>query len=106
MRAAVTPRLSLTGSATVQKSELLNAPFFLGVPPSVLGLNPALTYGGRFVAVGSLIGINGPLTAPTPEQVYSLDATYTHPAGWGASMGGTHVSSMFAGYSQAIKLPA
>lgn len=106
MRAAVTPRLSLTGSATVQKSELLNAPFFLGVPPAVLGLDPALTYGGRFVAVGSLIGINGPLTAPTPEQVYSLDATYTHPRGWGASMGATHVSSMFAGYTQAIKLPA
>ncbi len=106
VRGAVTPRLSLTGSATLQKTELLNAPFFLGVPPAVLGLDPAATYGGRFIAVGALIGFNGPTLAPTPEQTYALDATYTHPAGIGVSVGATHISSMFAGYTQSIELPA
>lgn len=106
MRGAVTPRLSLTGSATIQKSELLNAPFFLGVPPTALGLDPAKTYGGRFVAVGALIGFNGPIKTPTPEQTYSLDATYTHPVGAGLSLGATHISSMSAGYTQTITLPS
>lgn len=106
MRGAVTPRLSLTGSATLQKSELLNAPFFLGVPPAALGLDPIDTYGGRFVAVGAMIGFNGPTLTPTPEQTYALDATYTHPIGMGVSLGVTHISSMFAGYTQSIKLPA
>lgn len=106
VRGAVTPRLSLTGSATLQKSELLNTPFFLGVSPSVLGLSPAQSYGGRFVAVGALIGFNGPITTPTPEFTASLDATYTHPGGFGFSLGATHITSMFAGYTQTIKLPA
>lgn len=106
MRGAVTSRLSLTGSATLQKSELLNAPFFLGVAPPVLGLDPALTYGGRFVAVGALIGFNGPIETPTPEYTLSLDATYTHPDGFGFSLGATHIPSMFAGYTQTVELPA
>lgn len=106
VRGAVTPRLSLTGSATLQKSELLNAPFFLGVSPSVLGLDPVKTYGGRFVAVGALIGFNGPITTPTPEYTVSMDATYTHPQGFGFSLGATHIASMFAGYTQTIKLPS
>lgn len=105
-RYALTRRLSLTGSGTLQETQLLNAPFFLGVPPAALGLDPALTYGGRFVAVGALIGFNGPLKAPTPKAVFSLDGTYTHPAGWGLSVGATHVSSMYSGYAKAIKLPS
>ena len=106
MRYAVTGRLSLTASGTVQETKLLNAPFFLGLPPEVLGLDPTLTYGGRFTGVGSLIGFNGPIISPTPEQVYSVDATYTHPQGWGLSLGGTYVSSMYSGYAKAIKLPS
>lgn len=106
VRGALTRRLSMTSSATIQKTTVLQPPFFLGVPPSYLGLDPALTYGGRFIAVGGLIGINGPLTAPTPEQTYSVDMTYTHPKGIGMSLGATHVSSMLAGYTQSVKLPA
>ncbi|RVQ65140.1 hypothetical protein EKN06_14090 [Croceicoccus ponticola] len=106
MRYAVTSRLSLTGSGTIQETEIRDAPFFLGLPPEVLGLDPALVYGGRFVGVGSMLGFDGPLLSPTPEQVYSMDATYTHPDGWGLSFGGTHVSSMYSGYAKAIKLPS
>lgn len=106
LRYAPTRTLSFTGAATWQKTELINSPFFLGVPPSYLGLDPALTYGGRFVAVGGLIGVKSPITSPTPERVYSINATYTSRQGWGGSIGGTYVSSFYSGYLQAIKLPA
>ena len=105
-RYAVTRRLSLTGSGTIQKTKLLNAPFFLGLPPSALGLDPALVYGGRFTGVGALLGFNGPIRAPTPSQVWSVDGTYTHPKGFGFSLGGTHVTSMYAGYAQEVRLPS
>lgn len=105
-RYALTRRLSLTASATIQETKLLNAPFFLGLPPSVLGLNPQQVYGGRFVGVGGMIGFNGPIDAPTPDTVVSIDGTYTHPSGFGFSLGGTRVASMYAGYAKAVKLPA
>lgn len=105
LRYAPTKTLSFTGAATWQKTELLNPPFLLGVPPSYLGLDPVATYGGRFVAVGGLIGVGSPVTAPTPERVFSLNGTYTSPQGWGFSLGGTYVSSFYSGFLQQIKLP-
>ncbi len=105
LRYAPTKTLSFTGAATWQRTEVLNSPFFLGVPPSALGLDPALTYGGRFVAVGALIGVPSPRLSPTPARVFSLNGTYTAPKGWGFSLGGTYVSSFYAGYLQQIKLP-
>lgn len=105
LRYAPTKTLSFTGTATIQKTELLNPPFFLGVPPSYLGLDPKLTYAGRFTAVGALIGVGSPLESPTPKRVYSINATYTSPAGWGTSLGATYVSSFYSGYLQAIELP-
>ncbi|BET67134.1 TonB-dependent receptor [Opitutales bacterium ASA1] len=98
--------LSFTAAATWQKSELLNPPFFLGIPPEVLGLDPALVYGGRFVGLGTTLGVSAPVDAPTPERVFSLNATYTAPRGWGLSLGGTYVSSFFSGYAQAVTLPS
>lgn len=112
IRYAVTERLNLTGSATWQDTELQNSPFFLGIPPEVLGFvpefanDPALIYGGRFTGVGSQIGINGPIDSPTPPELYSLNATYTMPEGFGLSVGATHVASMFSGYAQAVRLPS
>lgn len=105
VRAAATEHLNFTAAATWQDTKLTNAPFFLGVPPAVLGLSPTLTYGGRFVAVGDLIGIHGPLDVPSPETVFSVNGTYTG-KGWGASLGATNVSSFYAGYTHAIKLPS
>ena len=105
-RWAATQNLSFTAAATKQETKQLNSPFFLGVPPSVLGLDPALTYGGRFVAVGGLIGINGPFDAPIPEKLYTVNAVYTSDYGWGASIGATSVDSMYAGYSRSVTLPA
>ena len=104
-RYAPTKSLSFTGAATWQRTDLLNPPFFLGVPPTALGLDPKLTYAGRFVAVGGLIGVKSPIEAPTPQRVFSLNGTYTAPRGWGLSFGATYVSSFYSGYLQQIRLP-
>jgi len=105
-RYAPSRTLSFTAAATWQDTKLLNAPFFLGLPPEVLGLDPALVYGGRFVGLGGTIGVSAPVDAPTPEQVFSLNGTYTNPKGWGFSLGGTYVSSFYSGYAQAVTLPS
>jgi len=104
-RYAPTKTLSFTTAATWQRTDLQNAPFFLGVPPSALGLDPAQTYGGRFVAVGGLIGVKSPIQAPTPQRVFSVNGTYTSRRGFGISLGGTYVSSFYSGYLQQIRLP-
>lgn len=106
MRYAPTKTLSFIGTATWQESRLLNTPFFLGVPPVTLGLDPALVYGGRFVGVGGILGVDSPSISPTPEEVFSLNATYTSPNGWGVSLGGTYVSSFFSGYAKEVILPS
>lgn len=105
-RYAPTKSLSFTAAGTLQKTTLLNSPFFLGVTPSFLGLDPASSYGGRFTAVGALIGVPSNLETPTPRRVFSLGGTYTAPQGWGISLGGSYVSSMYAGYLQQIRLPS
>lgn len=103
---AASKRLSFIGTATFQSTMLLNTPFFNGIPPNVLGLDPALTYGGKFYGLGSLIGFPGPSEAPGPREVLGLTGTYTDPQGWGVSIGVTHSSSMFAGFTDALVLPA
>lgn len=105
-RYAPTKSLSFTAAGTFQKTTLINSPFFLGVTPSYLGLDPAKYYGGRFTAVGALIGVPTDLESPTPRRVFSIGGTFTAPAGWGFSLGGTYVSSMFAGYLEQIRLPS
>ncbi|MEO7415326.1 MAG: TonB-dependent receptor [Opitutaceae bacterium] len=104
-RFAPTKSLSFTSSATWQRTDLLNSPFFLGVTPSYLGLNPAQSYGGRYVAVGGLTGVKSPSESPTPKRVFSAGATYTSRSGWGGSLGATYVSSFYSGYLKQIKLP-
>jgi iron complex outermembrane recepter protein len=106
MRYAPTKTISIIGTATFQETRILNTPFFLGIPPATLGLDPALVYGGRFVGLGGILGIESPIISPTPEEVISLNATYTSPAGWGISLGGTYVSSFYSGYAQEILLPS
>ncbi len=103
---AASKRLSFIGTATFQSTKLLNTPFFNGIPPGVIGLDPTLTYGGKFTGLGSLIGIYGPLEAPGPGTVLGLDGTYTDPKGWGVSFGLTHASSMFAGFTHSVVLPS
>ncbi len=84
---------------------LLNTPYFNAVPPGLLGLDPTLTYGGKFVAAGGSIGYYGNVETPDPDRVFGLTATYTDPTGWGVSFGATHVSALWAGFAQAVRLP-
>jgi iron complex outermembrane receptor protein len=105
-RWAATERLSFTAAATNQETTLQNSPFFLGIPPEALGLDPALTYAGRFVGVGALIGYPGPTEAPIPEGVYSINGVFTSDRGWGFSLGATYASSMYTGYLQTVTLPS
>jgi iron complex outermembrane receptor protein len=109
LRYAPTKRWSFTGTATVQKTEAENAPFILGIPPSFLGLDPALNYGGRYFGPGGTgpgVGLSGKRTVPIPEQAYSIGATYTDPKGWGFYLGGTYISSMYSGYVEQVRLPS
>ena len=106
LRYAPTKSLSFTGAGTWQKTMVRNTPFFLGVPPETLGLDPALVYGGRFVGVGPILGAPAPIEAPTPREVFSLNATYTDPKGWGGSLGATYVSSFYTGFAQEVVLPS
>ena len=103
---AASKQLSFIATATFQSTRLLNTPFFNGIPPGVLGLDPTLTYGGKFYGLGSGIGFNGPTEAPGPRTVLGLTGTYTDPKGWGVSLGVTHSSSMYAGFTHSVVLPA
>lgn len=108
VRYAPSKQWSYTAAITVQETKVVNAPFLLGIPPSALGLDPALTYGGRFFGPGGGavgMGLTGKQTVPIPSEVYSLGITYTNPSGWGAYVGETYVSSMYSGYLEQIKLP-
>src|SRR5258708_33803035 len=71
-RYAPTKTLSFTATGTWQKTTLLNSPFFLGVTPSYLSLDPAKTYGGRFVAARALTGSPPGWAAPTPRNGFPL----------------------------------
>jgi iron complex outermembrane receptor protein len=109
VRYAPSKQWSYTAAATVQETKVVNAPFLLGIPPSYLGLDPALNYGGRYFGPGGSapgLGLSGDLTVPIPSQVYSLGATYTDPSGWGAYLGETYVSKMYSGYLKQIVLPS
>ncbi len=102
---ALTKQFSFIATATWQTTTLLNAPFFNAIPPSALGLDPTLIYGGKLYGVGSSIGFNGPLEEPMPNRVFSLNGTYTSPRGWGVLLGATQVSSLWAGYTHLVRLP-
>jgi iron complex outermembrane receptor protein len=103
---AASKRLSFIGTATFQSTVQLSTPYFNGIPPQVLGLNPLQTYGGNFVGNGYQIGFPGPEEVPGPKSVLGLTGTYTDPKGWGVSIGVTHSASMYAGYTQSVLLPA
>jgi iron complex outermembrane receptor protein len=109
LRFAPTKEWSFTSAVTIQETKVENAPFLLGIPPSYLGLNPALNYGGRYFGPGGSgpgVGLPGNLTVPIPPQVYSFGATYTNPSGWGVSISETYVAEMYSGYLKQIKLPS
>jgi iron complex outermembrane receptor protein len=73
------------------------------------GVNPALIYGG---AVGGIILVPNEQAAEKagiPKNLYSAYAIFTLEdvmKGVTASIGGTHVDSVWSGFSKTVKLPA
>jgi iron complex outermembrane recepter protein len=107
LRAFVLRRLTLTGAFTWQEPQELNAPFILGIPPSVLGLTPEQAYGGKFEGVASQIV---PQTNPypvggQPHWVASPFATFNVTKSIGVLVGTTWVDHVRAGYLSPVILP-
>ncbi|MGJ3241688.1 MAG: TonB-dependent siderophore receptor [Opitutales bacterium] len=112
IRAIVTDKLSFIGSATHAGSELAATPFFLGIPPEVLGYsldNPAgIPYGGRFISDGNAIdlGLDFPIDWPAPETTLSLTGLYRLNRDLTVSLGGTYIASTYSGFFEEVKLPS
>ena len=100
-------RLSLSSALTWQKPEQLNVPFLLGIPPSLLGIDPVKAYGGRFIGVANIFGLKAPLpVGGQPRVVFSPFATVNVTKNVGFTIGTSWVSSVKTGYISDVKLPS
>ena len=106
-RAFLLKRVSLTGTFTWQNPLQLNVPFLLGIPPYLLGLTPQQAYGGRFIGLASIFGLNPPFhVGGQPHVVASPFATVNVTRNAGFTIGTTAVSSVRTGYVSNVRLPA
>ena len=100
-------RLSLTAALTWQKPEQLNVPFLLGIPPSLLGIDPSKAYAGRFIGDASIFGLKAPLpVGGQPHVVFSPFATVNVTKQLGFTLGTSWVASVKTGYISNVKLPS
>lgn len=107
VRAFLLKRISFTGALTWQNPLQLNAPFLLGIPPSLLGLTPQQAYGGRFIGFASIFPHTGAYhVAGQPHWVASPFVTVNATKNLGVLVGTTWVSSVQAGYVNGIILPS
>jgi iron complex outermembrane receptor protein len=122
-RWVVNPVLTLTGAYTnieiINAGDLSNAittggdtlPFSFAGAGDIKGVNPALAFGGVLPSLVAPSTSDEQLwrKAGIPENIYSVYALFslTGPLeGLTGSIGGTHVDSVFSGFSKVIKLPA
>jgi iron complex outermembrane receptor protein len=100
-------RISFTGALTWQNPLELNAPFILGIPPSLLNVTPQQAYGGRFIGYATIFPHTGPYqVAGQPHWVASPFATVNVTKNVGFLVGTTWASSVVAGYVNGIVLPS
>ncbi|MBI2685048.1 MAG: TonB-dependent receptor [Acidobacteria bacterium] len=100
-------RLSLSGALTWQNPEQLNVPFLLGIPPNLLGIDPAKAYAGRFIGVASIFGLKAPLpVGGQPHVVFSPFGTVNVTKNVGFTLGTSWVSPVKTGYISNVKLPS
>lgn len=113
-RYVVNPSITLTGAYTNLKVTNLTAlqngvQFSFAGAADLKGVDPSLIYGG---SVGSLVLVTNEEAARKagiPENMYSLYAIFSFSGamdGLTASIGATHVDSVWSGFSKTIKLPA
>ncbi|PWU04064.1 MAG: hypothetical protein C5B51_17525 [Terriglobia bacterium] len=106
-RAFLMKRLSLTTNVTLQNPLQLNVPFLLGIPPYLLGLTPQQAYGGRFIGLASIFGLNPPFhVGGQPHVVVSPFATVNVTKNAGFTIGTSWVSSVRTGYISNVRLPS
>ncbi len=106
-RAYFKNRYSVTFSGTWQDPEQLNAPFLLGIPPSLVGLTPQQAYAGRFIGVADIFGLKTPYkVGGQPHWVISPFLTVQATKQIGFTIGTTWVSSVKTGYVSDVKLPS
>jgi len=106
-RAFFKKRFSLTGAMTWQDPVQLNAPFLLGIPPSLLGLTPQQAYGGRFIGLASIFGLKAPYqVGGQPHWVISPFGTMNVTKNVGFTLGTTWASSVKTGYVSDVTLPS
>ncbi len=107
MRSYLMRRLSLSASFTWQNPEQLNVPFLLGIPPNLVGIDPAKAYAGRFIGDASIFGLKAPLpVGGQPHVVFSPFATVNVTKTIGFTIGTSWVSSVKTGYISDVKLPS
>lgn len=107
VRAEVTPRFELLGTATFQESRQTGSGTILVTPAQIGIANPALAYAGEWtIATGQIPAmVNGYVDTTLPDQTFSLFGTYRLPFGLKLSGGGVYVGKTQGVAPGSIKAP-
>jgi iron complex outermembrane receptor protein len=106
-RAFFKKRYTITYAMTWQDPQQLNAPFLLGIPPTLLGLTPQQAYGGRFIGLADIFGLKAPYqVGGQPHWVISPFGTVNVTKNFGFTVGTMWASSVKTGYISDVKLPS
>lgn len=113
-RWVVNPNVTFTGSATnltVTNVSALNGgtQFSFAGAGDLPGVNPALFYGGSIASLVLVPDVTKARKAGLPENLYSLYGLFSFDgvlSGVTASLGATHVSSVWSGFAQSVRLPS
>jgi iron complex outermembrane receptor protein len=113
-RWVVNPVVTLTGAYTNLKVTNLTAAdngtqFSFAGAADLKGVNPALFLGGVIPSIVLVPDEAAARKAGLPENLYSVYALLSLPGaldGFTASIGATHVDSVWSGFSKTVKLPA
>jgi len=112
LRWLATDFLTVTGAYTNLKVTNLgpgaDAQFsFMGAQDLIkVGISPSAAYGGT---VGWLVTVPDHRKAGMPENIYSLNLLFSLESvlpGLSGTLSGTHVDSVWSGYSKSVKLPS
>jgi iron complex outermembrane recepter protein len=113
-RWVVSPAVTLTGAYTNLKVTNLTAlssgtQFSFAGASDLPGIDPSLIFGGSIPSIVLVSGEDAARKAGLPENMYSLYTIFNFSGrldGLTASLGATHVDSVWSGFSKTIRLPA
>ncbi len=113
-RWVVSPAVTLTGAYTNLKVTNLTAldsgtQFSFAGASDLQGIDPSLIFGGVVPSIVLVTSEDAARKAGLPENMYSLYTIFNFSGrldGLTASLGATHVDSVWSGFSKTIRLPA